>query len=365
MLCDCCGEKEADPRCRTSVQNMCGECARPTGCDDCGNRFDSYDIEAWRAGDPLPPCAFCGKQDEVTEWLAEVSARIDAAVPQARKVWSGQSRSRYWSLGGFQIRVSDHKAVHWASPDGDELVASLVYGLATDARVQAAIQTLKKKAEDALGEAEARENPASPRFALLGSGSFAEAWVKDREVELIVFAEQDDDGDIWWIDACKEALLEARKRLAQDAEAQAYLPAITRKRLDKDAKEQPEAVYEMPLYEAGTEQLQAGQRLLAKKISGETDASKLLKGLAKKPEGAALAKALRVVCEEILKLAGKRKARLDLRSDNLASDENGHLILLDPVYTSMKWDTLVKNWQEAGRQTRSTKKQRLRGSSGA
>jgi hypothetical protein len=92
------------------------------------------------------------------------------------------------------------------------------------------------------------KNPPSPGFALLGEGSAAKAYKKDRTVEIITRP-----GQRYMYDVSRDVVIDARLIIRDDLKK--YLPVIRRKRIDSfytklDDTSRVEFVYEMPFYES-------------------------------------------------------------------------------------------------------------------
>lgn len=168
------------------------------------------------------------------------------------------------------------------------------------------------------------------------------------------------------VDYSKTILVLAREYLAEDLRAQAYLPEIRPLRIDYANKNRPELVYTMPVYRAW---LQGGKALASPvtralfhalerdRSTGETTFDvverKFLRAVAKETdpdvlvEVDAVSAALRAI-HDARKVFRLSEYRSDMHELNLAVDEAGHLILLDPLVAYGNWKTIEEFWIERG-----------------
>lgn len=224
-----------------------------------------------------------------------------------------------------------------------------------------------------------RRNPPDAQYShKLGSGAFSAAYGRPDLGDYYVFGGQRVAGGSMavqaitarkpsgLVDYSKTILVLAREYLAEDLRAQAYLPEIRPLRIDYANKNRPELVYTMPVYRAW---LQGGKALASPvtralfhalerdRSTGETTFDvverKFLRAVAKETdpdvlvEVDAVSAALRAI-HDARKVFRLSEYRSDMHELNLAVDEAGHLILLDPLVAYGNWKTIEEFWIERG-----------------
>jgi hypothetical protein len=170
-----------------------------------------------------------------------------------------------------------------------------------------------------------KRNPPSPGFQPLNSGSFASAYEKLGEVELIIGPETNNylkRAPANRYDLSRELLILARQSVPLTARK--YIPEIQRLRIDagvdEDGDTVAELVYSMPEYEAWF----TGKNEEYIEIIIDSDGSpKYLKGL---PRGLAIAAAA------IFNIGRQYGARFDLRYENFSESIDRNLIIRDPLF---------------------------------
>lgn len=214
-----------------------------------------------------------------------------------------------------------------------------------------------------------QRNPPSANFDVqIGEGAFATAHRGPGERVEVIIWEQPGAAQI---DISKDLLLQARQALLAggDGPAAAFLPALQRKRLDRepltDTKQLAQFIYEEPLYTPlNSDGLQLDPESFAAHVKAIAELrhfnhlaqvrSALQMELGWHPDTAHLLRALDALeyVAEDLQAQGGRAVDLDVAADfekrNLAVDKAGHLILLDPIYVYAPRWFLEQQWAKFG-----------------
>lgn len=240
-----------------------------------------------------------------------------------------------------------------------------------------------------------KRNPPDREYTLkLGVGSFSKAYGKPDEaaafykhskglldrgprgVETVTQREEDRYPGIGTnpdeIDASKVVLLAARDMLKGNKKALAYLPALEPVRIDYTDPKAPELVFAMPVYmtvkdavkarRADAKTLELADAL--KKLDRDLTVAENVDDLYLIFKGSAAARAeVKPISEALTALSqaaqqlpfrvsgggqGHDDVGLDLHHSNVALDDKGHLILLDPIVAVAMLSDIEDYWQQQG-----------------
>lgn len=173
-------------------------------------------------------------------------------------------------------------------------------------------------------------NPPSPGFLYIGEGSYAEAYHKNEDVEIICKPQftvsRGEIEDLEW-DLSRELMILARERAGKSAKK--YLPQISRKRIDFGTYKQDdeefeiqELVYSMPLYRSS---LSDNNMYYSEEISWTLESDKI------PPDNIGIPAGLLDACRILIEIKKEYGARFDLSRRNFSETQGGTLIIRDPL----------------------------------
>jgi len=202
-------------------------------------------------------------------------------------------------------------------------------------------------------------NPPSEGFKRFSRGSQAVAYRSGDRVESIVMSDQDGS-----IDACKDILIDSRKIC--DTDMKKYLPDISRKRIDNDLTY--EFVYEMPFYHTLQVDSKYTGNILADMLlndlcdfnrisplnSKQTTFTEILHFLRNNTwkhyqgdqEEVNIAIAALSQIFEVARSYNPSTLIPDIKPFNLAIDDSGNLIFLDPILALIPVKQLIETWEK-------------------